>query len=342
MTPILIDGSQGEGGGQVLRSSLTLAMATGRPFAIEKIRAGRRRPGLMRQHLTAVRAAAAVCGARVEGDRIGSSRLVFTPGPVTHGDHHFAVGTAGSTTLVLQTVLPVLLTAPGPSRLVLEGGTHNPMAPPFPFLAETFLPLVERMGPRFAIELERPGFYPAGGGRLRLDIEPCPALRPFELFERGEILGRRARALVAHIDPAIGRRELAVVRKRLGWGDDQLEVIEVPESAGPGNLLVLQVETTELTETFAGFGRHGLRAEAVADGAVRQMRRWLEAEVPVGEHLADQLLLPLALAGGGGFTTLPLARHATTQIELICRFLPVEITTETDARRRVTIRIGGG
>lgn len=341
MTQIRIDGSQGEGGGQVLRSSLTLSMATGQPFVIEKIRARRKRPGLMRQHLTAVRAAAAISGAEVEGDHIGSTRLSFHPGPVRGGDHHFAVGTAGSTTLVLQTVLPVLLTAPGPSTLVLEGGTHNPMAPPFPFLADTFLPLIERMGPRLGLALERPGFFPAGGGRLRLEVAPCTALEPFELYERGEIERRRARALVAHLPSSIARRELSVVRGKLGWDAAELEAVEVADSAGPGNLLVLQVGDAQITETFTGFGRRGIRAEAVAEAAIRDAKRWLAAEVPVGEHLADQLLLPLALAGGGGFTTLPLARHATTQIELIRRFLPITITTEVDDRRRVRMRLGG-
>src|SRR5262245_57066518 len=168
---LTIDGSHGEGGGQILRSSLALSMVTGTPFRIENIRAKRKKPGLMRQHLTAVNAARQVSSAGVDGAAIGSTELVFHPGTVRPGDYQFAVGTAGSTTLVLQTVLPALLCAGGSSRLSFEGGTHNPFAPPFDFLERAFLPLMNRMGPKVAATLERPGFYPAGGGRFTVTIE---------------------------------------------------------------------------------------------------------------------------------------------------------------------------
>ena len=161
---IQIDGSQGEGGGQIVRSSLALAMVTGNGVAIEKLRAGREKPGLMRQHLTAVHAAAEICQAQVTGNAIGSSSLTFQPGRVIPGEYKFSVGTAGSATLVLQTVLPPPLIADGPSRVILEGGTHNPWAPPFDFLSRAYLPLVNRMGPSVTATMDRPGFYPAGGG----------------------------------------------------------------------------------------------------------------------------------------------------------------------------------
>lgn len=336
-----IDGSFGEGGGQVLRSAVALAMVTGTPIAVANVRARRRRPGLRRQHLTAVRAAAEICGARVAGDEVGSTTLELAPGKVAAGEYRFAVGTAGSVTLVLQTVLPALLTASGPSRLVLEGGTHNPLAPPFPFLADTFLPLIGRMGPRVTATLERPGFYPAGGGRLRVDVEPCERLRGFELHERGRIVERRATALVARLPRHIGERELRQVQKRMGWASSELRLEEIEDSHGPGNVLILQVVAETLTETFVGFGEVGVRAETVAARAVRDLRRYLKAEVPVGEHLADQLLLPLALAGGGGFTTLPLSRHATTQVELIRRFLDARVDVERPANHQAVVRIGG-
>ena len=165
---IEIDGSQGEGGGQILRTALALALVTGKPFRITNIRAGRKKPGLLRQHLTAIQAAMAVGGAAAEGATIGSRDLVFHPGAITPGTYRFAVGTAGSTTLVLQTILPALLCAGGESMLTLEGGTHNPFAPPFDFLQTTFLPQVNRLGPKVEAVLERPGFYPAGGGRFRV------------------------------------------------------------------------------------------------------------------------------------------------------------------------------
>src|SRR5512133_1574470 len=180
---ITIDGSMGEGGGQVLRTSLGLSLVTGQPFRIDNIRAGRPRPGLMRQHLAAVRAAAQISSAKVAGDEIGSRGLSFEPGPVRPGDYAFAIGTAGSATLVLQTVLPALMTASGPSRLKLQGGTHNPWAPPFDFLAKALLPLLGRMGPTIAAELIRPGFYPAGGGEFVVTIQPTPRLGPLELVE---------------------------------------------------------------------------------------------------------------------------------------------------------------
>jgi len=163
---ITIDGSQGEGGGQILRSSLALSLVTGKPFSMEKIRAGREKPGLLRQHLTAVKAAAEVSRAQVEGNSIGSKTLFFVPGEIKAGSYRWAVGTAGSATLVLQTVLPCLLTADKTSNLILEGGTHNPYAPPYDFLAQAFLPVVNRMGPKASCSLERPGFYPAGGGKF--------------------------------------------------------------------------------------------------------------------------------------------------------------------------------
>jgi RNA 3'-terminal phosphate cyclase (ATP) len=175
---IRIDGSFGEGGGQILRSSLSLSLVTGKPFRIENIRANREKPGVLRQHLTAVQAAAEVGSAEVEGASLGSKALTFVPGKIRSGEFRFAIGTAGSGTLVLQTILPALITAAGPSRIEIEGGTHNPAAPPFDFLQRSFIPLIERMGPKVKLELQRYGFYPAGGGRFVVEITPCEVLKP--------------------------------------------------------------------------------------------------------------------------------------------------------------------
>jgi len=329
-----IDGSTGEGGGQILRTSLALSMVTGTPIRIEKIRAKRAKPGLMRQHLTAVQAAARVSGARVEGAAVGATALSFTPGEIVPGDHRFAIGTAGSTTLILQTVLPALLRASAPSRVTLEGGTHNPMAPPFEFLDRTFLPLLNRMGAKIEATLERPGFYPAGGGRFTVTIEPAPRLTGLEILERGEIRHRRGSVILANLPRHIAERELKHLAHSTGWAPDCFALRTV-DSAGPGNIVLLELESDALTEVFAGFGEVGVAAEAVADKAVQEMRHYLAAGVPVGEHLADQLILPLALAGSGAFATLPLSRHATTQIELIPRFLPVRIEVERTGDRCV-------
>lgn len=334
-----VDGSLGEGGGQVLRSSLALSMITATPLRILRIRAGRRKPGLRRQHLTAARAAAEISGARLQGAEIDATELGFTPRAITPGTYRFAIGTAGSATLVLQTVLPALLTASGPTRLTLEGGTHNPKAPPFEFLDRAFLPLINHMGPRVTTTLERPGFYPAGGGRMTVEIEPAERLRGLDLHERGKIVRRRATAIVAKLPAHIGERELRQVMRKVDWDRGWLHLEEMHDSAGPGNVLLLEIESERLTEVFTGFGQIGVRAEQVAIRAVRELRRYLKAGVPVGEHLADQLLLPLAIAGGGGFTTLPLSRHATTQIELIGRFLAVPIAVE-EAAGRAVVQVG--
>lgn len=340
---LTIDGSFGEGGGQILRTALGLSLATGTPFHIEKIRAGRKTPGLLRQHLTAVQAAAEISKGDVTGASIGSRDLTFRPKPAVPGTYGFAVGTAGSATLVLQTVLPALLTAPGPSNLTLEGGTHNPWAPPFDFLAKAFLPLVERMGPRIAATLERRGFYPAGGGRFTVAIEPARALSRLDLLERGEIRSALAKAIVASLPASIARRELQVIERKLSLPGLVSRVEEDRDSTGPGNVAVIVLECERLTEVFTGFGQQGVRAETVAERLVDETRRYLSAGVPVGPHLADQLLVPMALAGGGSFRTLPLTRHSTTNIEIVRLFLGtrVAVTPEGDLAHRVEIEGGG-
>lgn len=324
---LTIDGSAGEGGGQVLRTSLSLSLVTGTPFRIEAIRARRRKPGLLRQHLTAVRAAAEVGRAKVEGAAVGSRKLTFVPGAIRPGEYRFAVGTAGSATLVLQTVLPALLTAEGPSRLTLEGGTHNPWAPPFDFLRRAFLPVICRMGPKVEATLGRPGFYPAGGGRFTVDIEPQPALRRIDLLERGELVGCAARAIVSRLPLAIARREIKTIQDRMPLSEDCLTA-EPVDSPGPGNCVTVEVRSRQITEVFCGFGRKGVSAEEVAGEAAGQAEEYLAAGVPVGRHLADQLLVPMALAGGGSFRTLSPSPHTQTNIDVLRRFLDLEIRTE--------------
>ncbi len=330
---LTIDGSFGEGGGQILRTALALSLVTARPFRIENIRAGRKNPGLLRQHLTAVNAAAEISRAEVTGAAIGSRELRFAPGSVVAGNYAFAVGTAGSTTLVLQTVLPALMIASGKSKVILEGGTHNPFAPPFDFLEKAFLPLVNRMGARVTAELERPGFYPAGGGRMSVSIESTAALQELNLSARGEVLARRVKAVVANLPISIAERELKFIARRMSWPCEWMKVESAEGSPGPGNVVTIEIECRQVTEVFTGFGERSLRSEAVAEKAVQQARRYIGSEAAVGEYLGDQLLIPMAMAGGGSFTTLPLSRHATTNIEVIGRFLEVKIETSQMADR---------
>lgn len=328
---MILDGSLGEGGGQILRTALALSMVTGRAFRLEKIRAGRPKPGLSRQHLTAVKAAACVCNADVVGADLGSVCLEFRPAEVVPGEYAFAVGTAGSATLVLQTLLPPLLTASAPSSLTLEGGTHNPAAPPFDFLARCFVPVLHRMGPRIDLELIRPGFYPAGGGKFHVSIRPSPTLNPVEILDRGSILRRVARALHANIPVRVAQRELEVVQSRLGWQENEGVVEGVTQSQGPGNAVMLEIQAEQITEVFAAFGERHRSAESVAEEACGCAAQWLEANVPVGEYLADQLMIPMALAGAGSFRTVVPSLHSKTNAQIIERFLPVRFVFEPES-----------
>lgn len=326
---IVVDGSLGEGGGQVLRSALTLSLITRQPFRIDRIRAGRKKPGLLRQHLTSVEAARQVGHAEVRGASLGSARLDFAPHGVFAGDYQFDIGSAGSTTLVLQTVLPALLSADGPSRLSFVGGTHNPFAPPVDFLERVFLPIIERMGSRVGLELHRPGFYPQGGGCFSVTVEPGASLRRVDLIERGALQRGTAQAIVAGLPRHIAERELSIVRDKLNWEADQLSVEELPREYGPGNVLMLEARCEHGNELVTAFGERGVSAEQVATKAVAELRQYLDADVPVGEHLADQLLLPFALAGGGSFRTLPLSSHARTNIDVLKTFLNCDVDVQS-------------
>ena len=324
---IAIDGSMGEGGGQVLRSALALSLLTSTPLRISKIRAGRARPGLMRQHLVAVHAAASISDAEVGGAELGSTELLFRPGAIRGGDYRFSIGSAGSTTLVCQTILlPLLLGTTKPSRLSFEGGTHNPAAPPFDFLERVFLPLLARMGARVEVSLVRHGFYPAGGGEWSASVQPVERLQRLELRERGSIRTQTARALCAAIPGSVGVRQVDALATALGWDRAHCRPHRVEGTRGPGNVLLASIESEHVTELVTGFGEGGVPAERVAASVAERVRRYLAAEVPVGEHLADQLLLPMALGSGGVFRTLKPSLHCTTQLRLLELFLAAKAT----------------
>ncbi|WP_437632032.1 RNA 3'-terminal phosphate cyclase [Sorangium sp. So ce854] len=325
---LTIDGSVGEGGGQILRTTLSLSLITQTPVRITSIRKGRARPGLMRQHLTSVQAAAQIGRAEVSGAAIGSQEIVFQPTTIVPGEHTFRVGSAGSAMLVLQTVLPALLRAPAPSTLTLEGGTHNPMAPPFDFLELAYLPLVRRMGPEITATLVRPGFYPAGGGLARVSVAPAPSLAPLTLTSRGEIRSRRAVATVSNIPGSVAMRELEAAAAVLGWEPACFKPSVLRGGHGPGNVLTIVVESEHVTEVFTGFGEKGVRAETVATKVAEEARDYLAAGVPVGEHLADQLLLPIALAGRGAFRTVRPSSHTTTHLQLLRDLLGIRASIE--------------
>jgi RNA 3'-terminal phosphate cyclase (ATP) len=347
-TDITIDGSQGEGGGQILRSSVALSAITGKSLRVVNIRAGRKKPGLMRQHLTSVQAAAQICNAEVIGATAGASEITFLPQEVQAGCCHLRVGTAGSAMLVLQTVVPPLLTADAPSTVTVEGGTHNMMAPPFDFLARSWVPLIERMGPCVSARIERYGFYPAGGGRVVCEIAPSPTLAGFDLLDAGRVQDRRLRVLISNLSRGIAEREIKQALRKLNW-PAAVSQIEHVESNGPGNVLLAELECENVGAVFCGFGKIGVRAEQVADGVVRNIRSWMKSQAPVGPFLADQLMLPLAISAaqsqdcsvrrGGSFLTGPLTEHSRTQMELLPVFLPVSIeVSDRDNATLVTVR----
>lgn len=337
---ITIDGSEGEGGGQVLRNACALALITDQPFTIENIRGKRDQPGLMRQHLTAIQAACTIGGNECEGLEIGSSRIVFRPGKVSAGDYSFAVGTAGSTALVLQTILVPLALAEGRSRIVIEGGTHASMAPPFDFIARCFLPVFERMGPRVSAKLTRHGFFPRGGGRIEIDIEPAP-LRRIECVDRGAPTGRGGTVLFAGLPGEIAARIRKAALKALpDWDADAVVLREVPGSQGPGVALMLDAAFENVTEVVSGFGKLGLSAEKIGATAGKRMAGYEASGAFAGPYLQDQLILPFAIAGGGVFSSVKISEHCGTAAQIVEQFTGRTTSFEITESSGHLVRIG--
>ncbi|EMI21127.1 RNA 3'-terminal-phosphate cyclase [Rhodopirellula maiorica SM1] len=331
---IEIDGSQGEGGGQILRSSLALAAVTKQPIRLVNIRAGRRKPGLMRQHLTSLRAVGEVCDAAIQGDSIGSQAVTFEPGESRGGQFDFKVGTAGSAVLVAQTVLPALMLADHPSAVTFEGGTHNPAAPPLDFLRDSFLPQLAKMGVDSELAIDAYGFYPAGGGKFHLQIAPCCTLRGLTLTECDQKASPQVTAIVSAIPKSVGQRECDTIRRKTNWDPDCFAVKEVDDPRGPGNVVMIQWASPTVTETFTGFGKVGVKAEHIARGVLRQTRAHIARSVPVGEHLADQLMLPMGLAASQGrssaFRCGPLSMHSKTHLDVLKIFLDIKVDVQQD------------
>ena len=352
-SPLVLDGSAGEGGGQILRTSLTLSMLTGRPFAIDRIRGKRKKGGLLRQHLTCVNAAAAICGAKVDGATLGSPKLTFRPGPLRGVEKSFDIGSAGSVALVLQTIALPLSFADGPSTITIRGGTHAAWAPIVPFLEHAWLPRVRAMGAELAIELRRTGFYPAGGGELVLHVTPTStnevggagglldgkALAPLHLAAPRGALTLEAEAIVSDVPESVARRELSALAEQL---DDERIVLRsaTVRSVGPGNALWLVARDEDgNTNVFSALGERGVSAEDVAREVAQRFLAWRASGAAVEEHLTDQLLVPIALAGEGRFTTDVLSLHTTTNVDVIEAFTERRIRSYDlgDGRFRVML-----
>ncbi len=324
---LYIDGSHGEGGGQILRTALALAMVTGTDIKIENIRAGRSKRGLMRQHLACVKAAQKVCGAQVSGAKVGSTSIMFRPEAIQAGEYEFAVGTAGSTTLIFQTVLPALVLANGVSHLRMHGGTHNMMAPSYDFIALAFVPTLKRMGIEVSVELQRYGFYPQGGGEWSATITPATHFTPLQLTHRGKLVSKEAVITSANVPGHIALREMQEIARLCNWTEQEMQSRTVPAMGG-GNIVSLRLHYQHCTEVVEEVGRIGLSAERVARNAVTNMRRYLAHDVAIGEHLADQLLLPMAIGEGGVFRTLRPSRHCKTNRDVIQMFTDKRISFE--------------
>jgi RNA 3'-terminal phosphate cyclase (ATP) len=322
---LTIDGSFGEGGGQILRTSLALSVITRTPFRMKKIRANRKKPGLMRQHLTCVKAAARISSAKVEGDALNSQEIVFEPQTLDAGHYEFAISTAGSTMLVLQTIFPALLLAKEPSQIVLSGGTHNDKAPSADFLKRAFFPMLQRMGCEAHLELKRYGFYPAGGGVVEVTINPIKRWSALEMMDAGEVVRTKAEVLLSRIPIDVAQRELKTLSRKLQIDANPKFIRQIRDCSGPGNVLSVMVERDKLTEVFTGYGAYGKPAETVAKQVIAQVRGYMKTGVAVGAHLADQLMLPMVLAGAGRFSTVNPSLHSQTNIEIIRKFLNVEM-----------------
>ncbi len=345
---IEIDGSFGEGGGQILRTALSLSCLRGEPFRIVNIRKGRRRPGLMPQHIASVRAAQAICGARVEGDREGSVELVFSPGEVTAGDIALAVGTAGSALLVLQTILPPLLFAREKSAVTIRGGTHVPFSPSYHYAACVLLPMLRRLGAEASIAIESYGFYPRGGGEIRAEIVPAKGIRPLCLPERGKILSVTGWSAAGNLPLSIARRQRDAARKTLAsrMGDGafpvDIGILSVP-TPGQGTFLFLTVETEHCVAGFSSLGARGKRAETVGEEAAASLAAHCETGTSLDPYLPDQLALYLAMCGKDStFSTSRLTNHLVTNIETIRMFQPFRCSLEGEVGMAGAARIGPG
>ncbi|MDM9382430.1 RNA 3'-terminal phosphate cyclase [Chlorogloeopsis sp. ULAP01] len=343
---IHIDGSYGEGGGQVLRTSLSLAAITSNPISIHNIRAKRKKPGLAAQHLTAVRAAAAICNAKVRGDSLGSTMLEFIPGgTINTGNYTFDVseaqegGSAGAITLVLQTVLLPLSLASGDSQITLRGGTHVPFSPPTTYLEQVYLPLLKRMGIQMEMQLDAWGWYPQGGGRVRLWVNGGRKLSGINLEERGNLQQVRGLAVVTELPSHIPQRMASRAENLLR--EAGLKAVVQPlrnKGIASGAGLFLTAEYENSLAGFSALGRVGLPAEKVAQIACEELLEFHQSGAVIDEHLADQLLLPAALAANQSkYRVAKVSMHLTTNAWVIEKFGLAKITVD-EVEKMVTVQ----
>jgi RNA 3'-phosphate cyclase len=338
---IELDGAFGEGGGQVLRTSLALSLITGKSFRLVNVRANRPKPGLQPQHLMSVRAAATIGNAKVAGDALKSSVLVFEPGEVKPGRYRFAIGTAGATGMVLHTLyLPLAWRAAGPSELTIEGGTHVTTSPCFHFLDVTWRGYMERLGLRIRLEMRRPGFYPRGGGEIHAVIQPCARIKSLLLTKRPALTQAAGFSAGAGLPEHVAQRQARRAEYRLGTRNIAANLAQQEWPGGPGSVLALRFDEASVPTLFFGLGARGKPAEKVADEAVDEALAYVDTGMPVDAHSADQIVLPLALSDGASeYAVAAVTPHLTTNIAVIKRFIEREISVEGEVGNPGVVRI---
>jgi len=336
-----IDGSFGQAGGQILRTALGLSCLLGKPFRMFHIRKDRRNPGLRPQHLTCVKALAVISNARVKGDSVGSTGLIFEPGETKPGDFFFDIGTAGSTSLLLQAVLPPLVFSRERSRLVLKGGTHVPLSPPFHFISEVFVPMLEMLGIKLHASIESYGFYPKGGGKIRVEILPSSDIKGINISERGEIKKISGMSGVVNLPLSIAERQRDAALESLSAHGLNAEVsLCKGETFGQGTFAFLKSEAEACPAGFSSLGERGKKAETVGEEAARAFLDYYYAQSCLDHHLADQIVLYLAVAKeGSSFTTSRITNHLLTNLWVIRKFLGVGYHIEGEQGESGTVVI---
>jgi RNA 3'-phosphate cyclase len=337
---VQIDGRYGEGGGQILRTALSLSAILKVPVHIDHIRGNRKKPGLRPQHLIAVNALATITGAKVDGAKIDSNELVFEPGEIRGGNYSFHIGTAGSTGLVLQTIIPVLLFGKIPSQIQITGGTHVPWSPSFHYLKAVFLPILKNMGAEVSLEIDKWGWYPKGGGKIRAVIKNIHGLKEIFLSNRGTLINFHILSAVSNLPLSIAERQRDQALKRIKHLGIRPNIsIENAPSPGQGTALFLAAQFEGSIAGYTSLGKKGKPAEEVADDACNKFINFLDSKGVIDIHLADQLVLYMALAGGRSTLIIEsITEHLLTNIWVIEQFLPLKFDKEEETGK---IEVGG-
>jgi RNA 3'-terminal phosphate cyclase (ATP) len=337
-----IDGSFGEGGGQVLRTSLSLSCLLNKPFRIFNIRIKRKKPGLMPQHLMGIRALKLISNARVKGDAKSSTELIFEPEEVKAGDYLFDIGTAGSTSLLLQTIILPLIFAKSRSSLSLIGGTHVPFSPPFHYISEVFIPILKKLGISIETRIESYGFYPKGGGKVRVETIPSGKIKGMRFLERGEIKKLRGISGVGNLPLSIAERQKDAALKILASEGLKAEIETLSVlTPGQGTFMFLGAETDYCIAGFSSLGERGKRAELVGEETAKKFLSYYSTPPCLDHHMADQIVLYLAIAQGeSSFTTSEISNHLLTNLWAIDKFLGIQYVIEGEIGKpgRVTIK----